>query len=87
MCECIKTEHIVAGWMCCHCSVYNGLQRFECKQCGASRCKPLSRDIKTRERFETYEEAYAKQPEMLARIKQQLGEHARGKHTRRMRAT
>lgn len=72
MCECIKTPRVVAGWGCCRCRCYNGLQRSTCRACGALRHKPLLPDKDSGERFETYEEAYANDPAMLARVKEQL---------------
>ena len=72
MCECIKSPGIVAGWVCHQCRAYNGLWRTHCKGCDLERCKPLSPDPVTGERFETYDEAYAGDHDMLARVKAQL---------------
>lgn len=81
MCECVKGEGIIAGWKCCGCPVYNGMQRTSCRACARERCKPLSPDRITGEHFETYEEAYADDPETLAAVKAQLTAHARGEAT------
>lgn len=72
MCNCVKTKHIVAGWGCCACRIYNGLQRSTCRSCTRERCHPLLPDINSGERFETYEEAYADAPDMLERVNMQL---------------
>ena len=72
MCECVIGPSIVAGWGCCGCRMYNGLQRFRCRGCDAERCKPLAADMETHRTFETYEEAYTDDPEALARIQQAL---------------
>lgn len=76
MCECVKSRHLIAGWLCCTCRAYNGLQRRECKQCGGARCAPLSPDSATREHFETYAEAYANDPALLAMVERELGKNA-----------
>jgi hypothetical protein len=34
-----ESEHLQAGWGCCHCRTYNGLWRDKCKQCNALHCK------------------------------------------------
>jgi hypothetical protein len=72
MCNCVKTKSVAAGWGCCMCRCYSGMQRRECRNCGRSRCKPLSPDKQTGEWFESYEEAYANDPDMLARVNEQL---------------
>ena len=72
MCECVKTHHVIAGWKCCECPLYNGMQRQSCRSCGKTRCKPLKPDSDTGEHFETYEEAYADDPDMLVTIYAQL---------------
>lgn len=72
MCACVKTEHIVAGWGCCACRRYNGLQRSTCRACGMDRCSPLLPDTKSGERFETYDEAYENDPVLLDKIYAQL---------------
>ena len=72
MCECLKTKHIVAGYKCCACTMYNGLQRRACKGCGMLRCVPLEADTDTGAHFETYAEAYADDPKTLALIEEQI---------------
>jgi hypothetical protein len=72
MCECIKASHVIAGWKCCHCLLYNGMQRQTCRSCEKERCKPLLPDSDTGEKFESYEEAYADNPSMLTLIYEQL---------------
>lgn len=72
MCDCVKTDTITAGWGCCACSCYNGMQRQECRNCERGRCKPLSPDKDSGDRFESYEEAYADNPEMLEAVNEQL---------------
>jgi hypothetical protein len=74
MCDCVKTQHITAGWGCHHCRVYNGLQRTVCRHCGKVRCTPLRPDIDSGEHFETYDEAYKDDPRKLAAIKAQLAD-------------
>ena len=72
MCECIKGEFVVAGWICCRCRAYNGLQRKACKMgCTDSRCSPL-KPGKGGERFETYEEAYKDDPSTLEVVQRAL---------------
>jgi hypothetical protein len=73
MCECVKGEDIVAGWSCHHCHIYNGLQRPSCKNCRRARCAPLAPNKTSGKQFETYEEAYRDDPEMLARVRLALG--------------
>src|SRR5688572_20468788 len=41
MCKFVKGSHVAPGWGCCHCRVYNGLQRMACKSCGIAACEPL----------------------------------------------
>jgi hypothetical protein len=72
MCVYVDHPHVVAGWMCCRCAIYNGLQRASCKNCGEIRHTPLEPDLDTGARHETYEEAYANDPEMLAKVNAQL---------------
>lgn len=72
MCECIKTANIIAGFICCGCRAYNGLQRSICKQCEQARCEALLPDGETGTQFETYAQAYANEPDMLAGINHQL---------------
>jgi hypothetical protein len=72
MCECIKEPTIVAGWICCTCRGYCGMQRTACRDCGVARCKPLTPNRETGEHFESYEEAYANDPDTLRRIHEQL---------------
>lgn len=36
-CEYVGSKHVLPGWGCCQCRVYNGLQRTECKNCGHPR--------------------------------------------------
>jgi hypothetical protein len=38
MCQHIRSEHIVPGWGCCKCRVYNGYQRAACRSCGHVPC-------------------------------------------------
>jgi hypothetical protein len=73
VCECIDAPSVMAGFGCCRCRTYNGLQRVECRACGAVRCVPLLPDRDTGEHFETYEEAYANDPEKLEAVKAALG--------------
>ena len=72
MCTCVKAECLVAGWGCCACTIYNGLQNKQCRNCGKARCSPLKPDKETGEKFETYDEAYADDEDMLNLIKKQL---------------
>lgn len=37
-CENIESPHIEPGWACCRCSVYNGNQRTNCKNCHHKKC-------------------------------------------------
>lgn len=76
MCECVKTRHVIAGWGCCTDRCYNGMQRQTCRACGRERCHPLLPDSDSGERFESYEEAYADNPDMLSRINEQLRKQA-----------
>jgi hypothetical protein len=76
VCECIKTPNIIAGWKCCACPLYNGMQRERCRSCGRQRCRPLSPDSDTGEVFESYEEAYKDDPGMLVTIHEQLARGA-----------
>jgi hypothetical protein len=72
VCKYIDSPHVIAGWGCCQCHSYNGLQRASCRGCGRARCKPLGADSDTGKRFETYEEAYKDDPEKLAAIRREL---------------
>jgi hypothetical protein len=76
MCECLKTQFVIAGWGCCGCNGYNGLQRPTCRACGKQRCEPLKPDKRTGEKFETYEEAYKDDPKRLEAINEQLARAA-----------
>jgi hypothetical protein len=41
-----ETKHLEAGWGCCRCATYNGLQRGLCRTCGHPRCTANgSRDV------------------------------------------
>lgn len=73
MCKYLDVRDVVAGWGCHACHLYNGLQRKACRGCGGARCAPLSPDEHTGRTFETFEEAYADDPRMLAQIRAQLG--------------
>jgi hypothetical protein len=73
MCECIIAPTVTAGYVCCACRTYNGLQRNECRACVAARCVPLLPNRHTGELFETYEEAYANAPDELEAVKVALG--------------
>lgn len=33
-CRFIHTSHVMPGWGCCRCGLYNGLQRERCRFCG-----------------------------------------------------
>lgn len=79
MCECVDLPCVAAGFGCCQCHKYNGLQRLACSLCGRARCSPLQPDTATGRQFETYGEAYANDPDMLARVQNQLDEQARGR--------
>lgn len=72
MCECVKSESLLAGWLCCGCHAYCGMQRRDCRACCKVRCKPLLPDRDSGEHFESYEEAYVNDPDILARINEQL---------------
>jgi hypothetical protein len=37
-CEAIGGPHLMPGWACCRCAVYNNTARPACKQCGHARC-------------------------------------------------
>ena len=37
-----ETPHLMPGWGCCRCRVYNGLERRSCKNCGHVPCYPTS---------------------------------------------
>lgn len=76
MCQCVKSVYLTAGWVCCGCLAYCGLQRAQCKQCDRPRCRPLFGDRDTGETFETYEEAYAKEPDTLATVLAELAKAA-----------
>ncbi len=39
MCTFISHKHVMPGYICCGCRVYNGLQRTICKDCGQTSCK------------------------------------------------
>jgi hypothetical protein len=43
MCEAINSPHILPGWVCCQCRIYNGPQRAECKHCGRTHCPNIDR--------------------------------------------
>lgn len=34
----VGNPHIMDGWGCCRCRVYNGLHRDQCKNCGVPHC-------------------------------------------------
>ncbi len=34
----VGVPHLAPGWGCCHCRVYNGMWRWECKHCGHRPC-------------------------------------------------
>ena len=34
------SDHVLPGWVCCGCRIYNGAQRPECKNCGHVYCGP-----------------------------------------------
>lgn len=72
MCECLKAPSVIAGWGCCGCRTYNGLQRKSCRICQVQRCSPLLPNRDTKVSFETYAEAYADDPEKLAMIRTQM---------------
>ena len=74
MCECVKSSSVIAGWGCHRCHVYNGLQRLSCRQCSEKRRLPLSPDRVTGETFETYDEAYADDPNTLDLVRQGLAQ-------------
>lgn len=40
-CLYIEDTHVLPGWSCCQCHLYNGLQRGFCKTCGHVRCQVL----------------------------------------------
>jgi hypothetical protein len=73
MCECLKAPSVIAGFGCCGCKTYNGLQRKTCRTCSKERCTPLRPDKHTGESFETYVEAYKDDPERLKFIQAQMG--------------
>jgi hypothetical protein len=33
MCTFVEDTHVMPGWGCCGCQLYNGLQRLSCKGC------------------------------------------------------
>lgn len=78
MCTCIESPHVVAGWRCCRCTQYNGLQRNACRACNVPRCQPLAPDAATGAQFETYEQAYARDPATLAAIHRELARRTGG---------
>lgn len=47
MCNYVDDEHIMPGWGCCKCRVYNNISREQCKHCQQLRCAPLSPDVET----------------------------------------
>jgi hypothetical protein len=34
----VRGTHVVPGWGCCRCRVYNGYQRDNCRACGHPAC-------------------------------------------------
>jgi hypothetical protein len=43
MCKKIESFHILPGWVCCKCRIYNGPPRPTCKQCARPHCKNIDR--------------------------------------------
>ena len=76
MCEYVDSKNIIAGWSCHACRLYNGLQRKFCRGCMSARCEPLLGDCETGRSFETYEAAYAQDPQTLALVQAQLARQA-----------
>jgi hypothetical protein len=75
-CRCVRSEYVIAGWLCCACGGgYNGLQRALCRHCGHLRCTPLAPSHEG-EQWETYEDAYRGDPELLAQIQTQMRRQA-----------
>lgn len=37
-CEAVGGPHLMPGWACCRCNVYNGEQRTACKNCHHEKC-------------------------------------------------
>lgn len=75
-----ETERVAAGWGCCRCRTYNGLQRVMCKHCGHARCSapgPLGPDAETpRPTSPAVERVDDPQPEPISpRFFQDLARH------------
>lgn len=53
MCDYIDSKVIAPGYKCCHCNVYNGMQRSECRDCQKAHCETLNPDNTTGKVFHT----------------------------------
>lgn len=41
----VRGNHVVPGWGCCKCRVYNGYQRQQCRGCGHEHCYETTSNI------------------------------------------
>jgi hypothetical protein len=37
-CQHLRNDHVVPGWICCKCRIYNGYQREVCRNCHHAAC-------------------------------------------------